>query len=72
MLIPKDDTGNPTLKSIALFDHMHIFHNTQHASAKGKGTDEDEMTVMSPRTNIAVQLPRFSEKHAANCKSAMP
>ena len=56
MLIPKDNTGNPTLKGIALLDHMCIFGNTQHASAKGKGTAEDEMTVMRPSANLAVHL----------------
>ena len=56
MLIPKNEAGNPTLKGNALFDHMCIFRNTQHASAKGKGTDEDETTVMCPSANLAVHL----------------
>ena len=56
MLIPKDDAGNPTLKGHALFDHICIFCNTQHASAKAKGTDEDKMSVMYPSANLAVHL----------------
>ena len=56
MLIPKDDEGNPTLKGNAFFDHMCIFCNIQHASAKGKGTDEDTPTVMAPSANLAVHL----------------
>jgi len=56
MLMPKDKAGDPTLKGNALFDHMCIFRNLQHASAKGKGTDEDAMTVMCPITHLAVHL----------------
>ncbi len=56
MLIPKDEAGNPTLKGNALFDHVCMFRNTQHASAKGKGTDEDKTTVMCPSANLSVHL----------------
>ena len=51
-----DNAGNPTLEGHALFDHMCIICKFQHASAKGKGTDEDETTLMCPSTNLAVHL----------------
>ena len=35
---------------------MCIFRNIQHASAKGKGTDEDETTVMAPSAKLTVHL----------------
>jgi hypothetical protein len=54
---------------------MCIFRNIQHASAKGKGTDEDKTAVMAPSANLAVHLyPDLlkSIQQTANCKSATP
>jgi len=72
MLIPKDNSGNAIMKGTVLFDHMCTYRNVHHASAKGKGTDEDEPTLMHPSSNLCVHIPRFAEKHTANCKPATP
>ena len=39
-----------------------FLRNLQHASAKGKGTDKDEMTVMCPSAHLAVHLYQDSLK----------
>ena len=56
MLIPKDDSGNAIMKGNVLFDHMSTYRNVHHASALGKGTDEDGPTLMHPSANLCVHL----------------
>ena len=56
MLIPKDDSGNAIMKGNVLFDHMCTYRNVHHASAKGKGSDEDEPSLMHPSANLCVHL----------------
>ena len=56
MLIPKDDSGNAIMKGNVLFDHKCTYRNVHHASAKGKGTDEDEPTLMRPSANLCIHL----------------